>query len=113
MFSNINLPPLIANIFNEQEPLFCLSITPKLVKRAAKNSFKSSFATNKLHSGVHSPCVNGHFFTMTTTFLNNYTNPDEIGDDMIEVFNTNVKSVLKLVDTFKAQSVNEEAIIVE
>lgn len=51
--------------------------------------------------------------TRFSEFLNDYTNPDEIGDDMIEVFNTNVKNVLKLVDTFKAQSVNEEAIIVE
>ena len=46
-------------------------------------------------------------------FLNDYKEPDDIKDDMIEVFNTNVKSMLKLIDTYKAQSVNEEAIITE
>lgn len=46
-------------------------------------------------------------------FLNDYKEPSDIEDDMIEVFNTNVKSMLKLIDTYKAQSVNEEAIITE
>lgn len=46
-------------------------------------------------------------------FLNDYTEPEKIEDNMIEVFNTNVKSMLKLIDTYKAQSVNEEAIIIE
>lgn len=46
-------------------------------------------------------------------FLNDYTDPERIEDNTIEVFNTNVKSILKLIDTYKAQSVNEEAIIVE
>lgn len=46
-------------------------------------------------------------------FLNDYTDPEKIEDNTIEVFNTNVKSILKLIDTYKAQSVNEEAIIIE
>ena len=54
VFSKINLPLLIAIIFIEHEPLFDLSTIPKLESLADISSFKSSFATNKLHSGVQS-----------------------------------------------------------
>jgi len=61
VFSNINLPLLIANIFKEQEPSYFLSTTPKLDNLAATSSFKSSTDTNKLHSELHSQLENGHF----------------------------------------------------
>lgn len=46
-------------------------------------------------------------------FLNDYTDPEKIEDNMLEVFNTNVKTTFILVDTVKNSTVNENAIITE
>ena len=47
------------------------------------------------------------------SFLKNYVDPEQIRDDMLEIFNTNTKSMLVLVDTQKNSFVNENAIISE